>query len=167
MDLNVSSATRVFPQIFSKINFLNKFQCFNYKVCQVKLNSTKFSGSSRAKINFGKYNISRMGPFKNLAGINFRDRGKSQLNFLIFMRILTIFCISRVILNVRFHGYKLSRTPKKIREIAKVYIREILYHKVSTLFSEHLFFAKLDLKSCESIFAFSRWISYFQSFLVF
>ena len=55
--------------------------------------------------------------FKNLAGINFRDREKFWLNFLIFMRFLTIFFfiinISRLTSKVRFCGYKLSRTPKK------------------------------------------------------
>ena len=38
-----------------------------------------------AKINFREYKLSRMGPFKNSAGINFRDRGKFRPNFLIFI----------------------------------------------------------------------------------
>ena len=63
--------------------------------------------------------LSRMGPFKNLAGINFRDRGKCRLNFLIFKRILTIYCISinisRVTSKIRFSGYKLSRVELKMR----------------------------------------------------
>ena len=42
-------------------------------------------------INFREYTLSRMGPVKNFSGINFRDRGKFRLNFLIFMPILTIF----------------------------------------------------------------------------
>ena len=54
-----------------------------------KFRGDKLSRSPRAKIDFREYKLSRMDPFPNVVGINFRDGGKLRLNFLIFMRILT------------------------------------------------------------------------------
>ena len=58
--------------------------------------TTKFSGDKlsrlpRVKIIFREYELSRMGQFRNFAGINLSDRGKFRLNYPILMRILTIF----------------------------------------------------------------------------
>ena len=42
----------------------------------INFRGDKLSRSPRAKINFRGYKLSRMVPFRNFAGINFRDRMK-------------------------------------------------------------------------------------------
>ena len=75
------------------------------------------------------YKLSRMVPFSNFAGINFRDRMEFWWNSLILTPFLVFLVdISITPMKVIFRGHKLSWTPKN-REIAKVYTNKevVLY----------------------------------------
>ena len=88
---HVSAPAEILQELCGRVIPPLSFECFckkmrlfdeNLPVFSVKLlywyklSRYKRSRSLRTKINFREYKLSRMAPFKNIAGINFRDRLK-------------------------------------------------------------------------------------------